>query len=46
MINTENTPAQDALLRIIFPTNWNKKNKRKPRPRPQFRFDTLFDLSE
>lgn len=38
---SENTPAQDALLKLIFPPNWNKKNKRKSRPRPELKFDNL-----
>lgn len=41
MSNT--TPAQDALLRVIFPTNWNKKNKRRSKPRPALKFDALFN---
>lgn len=44
MSNT--TPAQDALAKLIFPTNWNKKNKRKARPRPALKFDALFAIPE
>lgn len=43
---TTNTTAQDALLRVLFPTNWNKKSKRVSRPRPQLKFDALFTLPE
>jgi hypothetical protein len=43
---TENTHAQDMLLRAIFPTNWNKKNKRARRPRPELKFESLFNLPE
>lgn len=41
-----NTPAQDRLLKLIFPPNWNKKNKRPSRPRPELKFDSLFRFPE
>jgi hypothetical protein len=36
-----NSHAQNVMLKVIFPTNWNKKNTRK-RPRPEFNYDSLF----
>lgn len=36
-----NTLAQDALLKLIFPTNWNKKYRKK-QPRPALKYDALF----
>jgi len=40
-----NTLAQDALLKVLFPKNWNKKNTKK-RINPKLKYDALFGATE
>lgn len=40
-----NSHAQNVMLKVIFPKNWNKKTTRQ-RPRPEFNYDSLFGKTE